>query len=77
MVVVVVLPLLELRVEELGVVDDDTLERAVELLGIDPVRPLQLAVEPGCEGSDVDVADAPVEYMPVERRLSKGSFSQT
>jgi hypothetical protein len=37
MVVVEVLPLLELVVEQLGVVDDDSLEPAVELLAVDPV----------------------------------------
>ena len=36
-VVVVVLPFLELVVEDLGVVDDDAVEEAVELFGIDAV----------------------------------------
>jgi hypothetical protein len=46
--VVVVLPLLELVVEDLGVVDHGSVEEPVELLGIDAVRTLHLAVEPGC-----------------------------
>jgi hypothetical protein len=37
------LPLLELDVEECGVVDDDTVEQPVELLIVDAVRPLELA----------------------------------
>ncbi|MFE2728698.1 hypothetical protein [Kitasatospora sp. NPDC059327] len=44
---VAVPPCSELVVEETGVVDDDTGERAVELLGVDPVRALDLAVEVG------------------------------
>jgi hypothetical protein len=66
MVVVVVLPLLKLVVEDLGVVDDDAVEEPVELLGIDAVGSLHLAVQPGCAGLDVDVADALVEDVPVE-----------
>jgi len=42
--VVEVLPLLELVVEQLGVVDDDAFEEPVELLGIDAVGSLNLAV---------------------------------
>ena len=37
MVVVEVLPLLEALVEQVGVVDDDALELAVELFAVDPV----------------------------------------
>jgi hypothetical protein len=46
--VVVVPPLLELVVEDLGVVDHGSVEEPVELLGIDAVRTLHFAVEPGC-----------------------------
>ena len=46
MVVVEVLPLLEAFVEQVGVVDDDALELAVELFAVDPVGALDLAVEP-------------------------------
>jgi hypothetical protein len=45
-VVVEVLPLAELVVEDLGVVDDHAVEQAVELLGVDAVGALDLAVEP-------------------------------
>jgi hypothetical protein len=37
MVVVVILPLLELVVEDLGVVDDFAVQESVELLSVDPV----------------------------------------
>jgi hypothetical protein len=63
------LPLGELVVEQLCVVDDDAVEQAVELLGVDPVGAFHLAVEPwGC-GFDVAVADPQVLDVPVERRL--------
>ena len=45
MVVVEVLPFLEFVVEQLGVVED-ALDLAVELLSVDPVAALDLAVEP-------------------------------
>jgi hypothetical protein len=67
MVVAEVLPLLEAVVEQLGVVDQDAFELAVELLGVDPVAALDLAVEPRGGGLDVDVADAAVGQVPVER----------
>jgi hypothetical protein len=57
-VVVEVLPLLELVVEQLGVVDDDALELAVELLSVDPVAALNLPVQSRGGGLDVDVPDA-------------------
>jgi hypothetical protein len=69
MVVAGVLPLLELVVEELGVVDEDALELAVELFCVDAVAALDLAVQPRGGGLDVDVADAAVGEVPVERRL--------
>ena len=46
MVVVEVLPFVELVVEELGVVDHDPVQEAVELLGVDAMGALDLAVEP-------------------------------
>src|SRR5215472_10580009 len=73
MVVVEVLPLLEAVVEDLGVVDDDSFELAVELFTVDPVGPFDLAVEPRGGGLYVDVADAAVGQVPVERRLEFGS----
>ena len=64
--VVEVLPFLELLVEEAGVVDDDAVEESVELFGVDAVGSLDLAVEAGRGGLDVDVVDAAVEDVPVE-----------
>jgi hypothetical protein len=66
MVVVEVLPFLELVVEELGVVDHDSLEHPVELLGVDAVGALHLAVEPRGAGLDVAMAGALIQHMPVE-----------
>ena len=65
--VVVVLPFLELGREHLGVVDHDSVEQPVELLGVDPVRALDLSVEPRRAWSDVHVLDAEILNMPVER----------
>jgi hypothetical protein len=65
-VVVEVLPLAELVVEDLGVVDDHAVQQAVELLGIDAVGPLDLAVQPRRPRLDVDMAGAFVQDVPVE-----------
>jgi hypothetical protein len=73
MVVVEILPFLEALVEQLGVVDDDALELAVELFAVDAVGAFDLAVEPWGGGLDVDVADAAVGQVPVEGRLEFGS----
>ena len=67
MVVVEVLPFLELVVEQLGVIDDDALELPVELLAVDPVGSLDLAVQPRGGGLDVEVPDAAAGQVPVER----------
>jgi hypothetical protein len=64
--VVEVFPLLQAVVEELGVVDDDSVEHPVELFFVDVMRSLDLAVEPGGGGFDVDVADSPVQDVVVE-----------
>jgi hypothetical protein len=50
MVVVEGFPFLELVVEDLGVVDHDAVEQAVELLGVDAVGALDFAVEPRLSG---------------------------
>src|ERR671925_2076938 len=71
--VVEVLPLLQLLVEDLGRVDDHAVEKSVELLGVDPVRSLHLAVEPGRLRLDVGVADASVEKVPMEGALELGA----
>ena len=64
--VVEVLPLLESVVEQLGVVDHNAVEHAVELFLVDTVGSFDLAIEPwGC-GFDVDVSDACVEGVVVE-----------
>jgi hypothetical protein len=73
MVVVEVLPFLEALVEHLGVVDDDAFELPVELFAVDPVGPFDLAVQPWGSGLDVDVPDAAVGQVPVERGLEFGS----
>lgn len=65
-VVVVVLPLLESVVEQADVVDDLAFQEPVELLGVDPVRSLDLAVEARSRRFDPDVADALVDEVPVE-----------
>jgi hypothetical protein len=67
-VVVVVLPFLQLVGEEVGVVDDLALEELVELLRVDAVGSLHLAVQPGGTGFDLDVVNAFVEQVPVKRR---------
>ena len=64
--VVEVFPLLQLVVEQVGVVNDDAVEHPVELFLVDAVGSLHFAVESwGC-GFDVDVSDPPVEYVVVE-----------
>jgi hypothetical protein len=70
--IVEVLPLLELDVEDLRVVDDLADGHAVELLIVDAMRPLDLAVKPRGQGSDVDMAKSAVQEMPVEGRLELG-----
>jgi hypothetical protein len=46
----------------------------VELLVVDAVRALHLAVEASVSRLDVDVPDAPVEDVPVKRRLELSSI---
>jgi hypothetical protein len=67
-VVVEVLPLLESLVENLGIVDNDAKLETVELLGIDPVRALDLPIESRPARLDVDVAGTSVEEVPVGSR---------
>ena len=66
MVVVVVLPLFEFVVEDLGVVDDQAVEQGVELVNIDAVGSLHFAVQTGGPGSDVAVVDPFVQDVVVE-----------
>ncbi len=65
-VVVVIFPLLEAFGEEIGVVDDLAFEQPVELLGIDPVGTLHLAVQARSARADPDVPDALIDQVPVE-----------
>jgi hypothetical protein len=64
-VVVEVLPLPQLVVEELGVVDHHPVQEAVERLGVDTMGTLHLAIQPRGAGLDVDMADALIQDMPV------------
>jgi hypothetical protein len=65
-IVVVVLPFLKLVVEEPDIVGDLVLEESVELFGVDAVRSLYFAVEPGRLRSDLDVSDALIQHVPGE-----------
>ena len=67
-VVVVVFPLLESLGEQVRIVDDFTFEQSVELVGIDAMRALDFAVQARGSRSDLDVSDAYVDQVPVERR---------
>ena len=56
MVIVVVLPFTQLLVEQVDVVADAVLvEELIELLVIDAMRPLDLAIEVGCPRADIDM----------------------
>lgn len=65
-VVVAVLPFLELVVEHGDVAEDDTVEQAVELFGLDAVGALDLAVEPRGRRADVDMAGALAQQVPAK-----------
>ena len=66
-VIVVVLPLAQLLVEQVNVVGDAVLvQELVELLVIDTVGALDLAVQVRGPRSDVDVADVQACDVPVE-----------
>jgi hypothetical protein len=66
MVIVVVLPLAQLLVEQVDIVGDAVLvEELIELLVIDAVRPLDLAIEMRRPGPNVDVPDVLRLQMPV------------
>jgi hypothetical protein len=67
-VVVIVLPFSQLLVEEVDVVADAVLvEQLIELLVVDAVRALDLAVQARRPRTDVDVLD--VELLQVPARL--------
>jgi hypothetical protein len=65
-VVVVVLPLAQLVVEQAGIVDDGAVEQTVELLGVDAVGSLDLAIQTRGGRADVAMPDAAVEQVPVK-----------
>jgi hypothetical protein len=67
--VVVVEPLGQLVVEQLGAVDHDAVQQPAEPPGLDPVRPPRLAVEPRRSGLDAAVGDlVPADGQPPGRR---------
>jgi hypothetical protein len=59
--------------EQVGVLDELALEKAVELFGVNAVGSFDLAVEPWCAGFDADVVDAGIEQVPVERGAEFGA----
>jgi hypothetical protein len=73
-VIVVILPLFEFRVEEVNVVRNPVaIEELVELLIVDAMGSLDLAVQMWCPGPDVDVADVEGFEMPVKVGLEFGA----
>ena len=73
MVIVVILPLSQLVVEQVNVVRDAvTVEQLVELLVVDPVRPLDLAVQPGGPRADLRVVDIAFLQVPMKLGLELG-----
>ena len=71
--VVEVLPLLQTHVEQPDVIDHDPIEHPVELLGVDPVGPLDLAVQPRRRRLDADMTDPTVQHVVVELRSELGT----
>src|ERR1700682_3618097 len=71
--IVEVLPLLELDVENLRIVDDLAGEHPVELFIVDAMRPLHFAVESRSRWPNVDVPKPAVQEMPVKCGLELGS----
>jgi hypothetical protein len=72
-VVVEVLPLAQLVVEDLGVVDHHPVQQLVELLGVNAVRALHLAIQLRRPRLDVVMADALVQDVIVEQGLELGA----
>ena len=74
MVVVVVLPFAQLVVEQVDIVADAVpVEQLIELLVVDAMRALDLAVEPWRSRLDVHVADVELLQVPMELRLKLGA----
>ena len=59
--IVEALPLVELGIEEFGVVYDLAGQEPIELFVVDTVRPFDLAIEARRRGPDVDVLEALIE----------------
>ena len=74
-VVVVVLPFLELDVEQAGIVDDLSLEESVELLGVSAVERSTLPFQAGGARSDANVTYAVVEQVPWKAEPSSWPLS--
>ena len=72
-VVVAGLPLPQLVVEDLGVVDHHPVQELVELLGVDAVGAFDLAMQPRGARLDVDMADALIQDVVVEQGLELGA----
>jgi len=71
--VVEVLPLLQLVVEKLSIVDDHSLEHPVELFFVDAVGSFHLPVKSWGGRFDVDVSDTAIEDVVVELGLELGT----
>jgi len=72
-VVVEGLPLPQLVVEDLGVVDHHPVQELVELLGVDAVGAFDLAIQPRGARLDVVMADALLQDVVVEQGLELGA----
>lgn len=69
-VIVVVLPFAQLLVEQVNVVGYAALvQELVELLVVNPMRALDLAIEVWCPRADVDMANVQRLDVPMELRL--------
>jgi hypothetical protein len=69
LVIVKVLPLLELLIKELCVVNDNPFEHPIELFLVDPMAPFDLSIKPRSPGFDINMVDAFIQHMPVELAL--------
>lgn len=56
--------------EQDGVLDDRTVEQAIELVGVDAVELFDLPVQAGCSRSDLHMAYALVDQVPSEAEPS-------
>jgi hypothetical protein len=74
-VIVIILPLFQLRVEEVNVVRNAVaIEELVKLLVVDPMGSLDFPVQMWCPRPDVHVADVAFFEMPVEVGLEFGAI---